>query len=112
MNKKNTHPNGMPKYVSFEEVLIRYLQEDCHHAEGFLEAALTDFQEDGNVAAFLPALRHLAKAQGGMTKLSQETHLNRKALYKALSPAGNPRLDTLHAIIKALGFRLSAHLAA
>lgn len=36
-----------------------------------------------------------------------KTRLNRQNLYKALSSKGNPTLDTLDAILYALGFRLS-----
>ena len=42
-----------------------------------------------------------------MANLVKETGLNRESLYKALSSEGNPKYETLTAILKALGFRLS-----
>ena len=49
----------------------------------------------------------LQKHKEGMTNLAKETGLNRESLYKALSQDGNPRYETLTAIIKAMGFRLT-----
>jgi len=69
----------------------------------YIDAAL----EDGKKEVLLEALRNIAKAKGGMTSLANETGLNRESLYKTLSENGNPRYETLTAIIKALGFRLS-----
>ena len=53
------------------------------------------------------ALKHLTEAQGGIHQLSEKTHLNQQNLYRVLSHAGNPRLDTLSKIIHALGFKLT-----
>ena len=49
----------------------------------------------------------VAKAQGGFTDLARRTGLSRQSLYKALSPEGNPRLDTLGNILSAMGFKLA-----
>ena len=53
------------------------------------------------------ALRDVAEAQGGLTKLAERADLNRSNLYKVLSEEGNPRLKTLGAVLHELGFRLS-----
>ena len=45
------------------------------------------------------ALRTVAEAMGGMTALAARTGLNRETLYRTLSEKGNPRLDTLTAIL-------------
>lgn len=92
--------------TSYEDRLLVDLKDPVESA-AYLEAALAEFQEDGHIDALLLALRHLAQAQGGLTSLAQKTHLNRQALYRALSPVGNPRLLTLTAILHALGFRLT-----
>lgn len=75
-------------------------QEDIFY---YIDAAL----EDGNSKVLLEALRNVAKAKGGIGSLAKETGLNRESLYKTLSNDGNPKYETLTAIIKALGFRLS-----
>ena len=48
----------------------------------------------------------VARARG-MSKLAEETGLTRAALYKALSPEGNPEFGTVLKVLKALGLGLS-----
>jgi len=57
--------------------------------------------------AFLLALKDVAEAQGGLSKLAERTNLNRPNLYRALSAKGNPKLETISTILHGLGFRLS-----
>ena len=90
----------------FDDVLLSSLT-DPKVAENYLKVALDEYQEDNDLEAFLLAVRNVAKAKGGLNKLSNETHLNRQSLYKALSGKGNPRLITLGKVLKALGFHLS-----
>lgn len=68
----------------------------------YLNAAL----EDGDASVLVAALGDIARAKG-MTQLAKETGVTRDGLYKALSPTGNPSFDTVHKVIKALGFELS-----
>ncbi len=72
---------------------------DAQFAAGYLQSAL----EDGDLSVLLLALRRIAEARGGMTKLAQATGLTREALYRTLSAAGNPRLSSLAAILGATG---------
>lgn len=53
------------------------------------------------------ALRTVADAAGGIAALAEKTGLSRETLYRTLSKKGNPRLDTLAAILAAYGLRLS-----
>ena len=62
--------------------------------------------EEGDAADIRAALGNVAKARG-MTGLSKETGVAREALYKALGKDGNPTLDTLLAVTRALGVKLS-----
>lgn len=62
---------------------------------------------DGDARAVPVALRTVADAVGGMTALAEKTGLARETLYRTLSERGNPRLDTLAAILAAFGLRLS-----
>ena len=84
---------------------------DPEYARVFLDVALEEYEQDGDTEAFLLALRDVAEAQGGITKLAEQTKLNRQNLYKALSEEGNPRLKTLGAVLHELGFRLSVEPA-
>jgi probable addiction module antidote protein len=46
-----------------------------------------------------------------MTEMAARAGVTREALYKALSPTGDPRLSTLLGVIKALGLRLTPRAA-
>lgn len=75
---------------------------DPQYCSKYLSAAFRDSPE-----TFLAALRNVARARKGMSKLAAEAGVNRENLYRTLSEEGNPRLDTLWAILKAIGFRVS-----
>jgi len=62
---------------------------------------------DGDARAVPVALRTVADAVGGMAVLAERTGLSREALYRTLSDKGNPRLDTLVAILRAFGLRIA-----
>jgi probable addiction module antidote protein len=57
--------------------------------------------------------RHIASALGdvarskGMTEIARKSGLGRQALYNALSENGNPTLETLIAVLGALGLELT-----
>lgn len=69
----------------------------------YIEAML----KDGNAHIVPVALRTVADAVGGMAALAERTGLSRETLYRTLSDRGNPRLDTLVAILHAFGLRIS-----
>ena len=73
----------------------------------YLDAAL----EDGDSAVIAIALGNVARAKG-MTDVARESGLSRESLYKSLGEDGNPRLDTLMRVLKAVGVQLSARPAA
>ena len=68
---------------------------------------LNGILEDGDQAALLIALRQMAKAFGGVPKVAEQAHLNATQLYRTLSPAGNPAISSLSAILKVMGLRLA-----
>ena len=74
----------------------------------YLDAWLTDYPEDS--AGIARALGDVARA-AGMAQLARDTGLSRENLYKALSDSGNPSLDTVLRVAKALGLRLRAAAA-
>jgi DNA-binding phage protein len=42
-----------------------------------------------------------------VAELSRRTNLHAKTLYRTLSPAGNPELKSLTALLKAMGMRIA-----
>jgi probable addiction module antidote protein len=69
----------------------------------YIEAML----EDGDPRVVPIVLRTIVEAVGGMATLSEQTGLSRETLYRTLSERGNPRLDTLAAILAVYGLRLT-----
>jgi probable addiction module antidote protein len=67
----------------------------------YLEAAF----DDGDPALIAAALGDVARAQG-MSQLASQAGVTREALYKALSPSGDPRLSTFFGVMKALGIKI------
>ena len=57
--------------------------------------------------AFIAASIGVVARARGMSRLAEETGLTRAALYKALSPDGNPEFGTVLKVLKALGLGLS-----
>lgn len=68
----------------------------------YLEAWL----EDGTAEEIRNALRTIARSKG-MAAVARDSGLTRETLYKALGENGNPTLDTLLKVTKALGVRLA-----
>lgn len=58
-------------------------------------------------AADLFALRTVAEAYSGFGAVAVETGISRESLYRTLSPKGNPILEALLAVLKAVGIKLS-----
>ena len=68
----------------------------------YLDAAF----EDGDPSVIKNALANAARARG-MTEIAKDAGITRAGLYRALSDDGNPTLDTLLKLTKALGLRLA-----
>jgi probable addiction module antidote protein len=68
---------------------------------------LNDILEDGDQAELLVALRQMAKAFGGLSKVAEQAELNPTQLYRTLSPSGNPTVSSLSSVLKAMGLRLA-----
>lgn len=88
----------MGRTKNYKEHLLKELQ-DPEEAAAYLDACLED--EDPHV--FLLALKDVAEARGGMTKLSKKSSLNRQSLYRTLSKRGNPKLVNVCTILSSLG---------
>jgi probable addiction module antidote protein len=66
-----------------------------------------DALETGDAGYIAHALGVIVRARG-MSQVARDAGLSREALYKALSPTGNPTLSTLLGVTKALNIRLGA----
>lgn len=83
----------------------KYLETEDDFAD-----LLNDAMETGDPAYIANALGVVARARG-MTQVARDAGVTREALYKALSPNGDPKLSTLLGVMKALGVKLVAQPA-
>jgi probable addiction module antidote protein len=97
--------------VSHREREIAELRADRQLAVEYLKAAMESLDDPDERAHGLIALRTVAEAYGGLGAIAAEAEISREALYRALSPSGNPTLRILLAVLKAVGMRLSVEIA-
>jgi probable addiction module antidote protein len=69
----------------------------------YLEAAF----EDGYPSLIAAVIGDVARARG-MTQIAKEAGLTRDTMYKSFRREGNPTLETLVSVLKALGLKLNA----
>lgn len=86
---------------SYKEDLFRDLKNP-DYAAGYLSAAIADSPE-----SFLIALRDVVEVYKGMSGLADEAGVNRVNLYRMLSRSGNPRLNSLLAVLRVLPVTIS-----
>lgn len=86
---------------------VAELRADRELAVEYLKAAMESLDDPHDRAAGLIALRTVAEAYGGLGAVAAEAGISREALYRSLSPSGNPTLKTLLAVLKAVGMKLS-----
>jgi probable addiction module antidote protein len=79
-------------------------EEDILH---YLEAAM----EGNDPKHIASALGDVARSKG-MSEIARKAGLGRQALYNALSENGNPTLETLVAVLGALGLELTVQKSA
>jgi len=91
----------MPKSRSYQAQLVHSLQ-DPEEAAAYLSAAFEEIDKE----LFLLALKNVADAQGGLSRLAEISGLNRENLYRMLSDKGNPEFYSLVTLLDALGFQL------
>lgn len=91
--------------ISYEEALIEDFRDDPEFASQYIQTSLEEIDEPGGGAGLATALGQVARAYG-VSRIAEESGLNRESLYRALSPKGNPTLKTVQAVLKPLGLRL------
>ena len=96
----------MPKnHRSLEEISTEYFSQHPEEIEDYLTEIFSEYALDGDSAALLSALRVVARVKG-LTSIADEIGMTRQGLQKALTANGNPRLDNINAIMRALGYQL------
>ena len=92
-----------PATKSHEDATVESFRRDHHLRRITLNGVLAD----GDEAELMVALRRVAEAFGGISKLASNTKLNATTLYRTQSPKGNPELKSMNSMLKSLGLRLA-----
>jgi len=90
-----------PRDASYTDWLRQSLTNP-EEAAAYIEAAI----EQGDDAALLLALRHVAAAHG-MADVARRADVGDKTLFRVLSDKGNPTIATVNKVLHAVGLRLS-----
>ncbi len=96
----------MPPYRTLDHLEEAYFRRHPEEIEPYLHEMFEAFAQDGDAGALLASLRTIARVKG-ISTLADEVGMSRQGLQKALSAKGNPRLDTINAIMQALGYYLA-----
>ena len=91
----------MPKRTRNYDTWLSQQLTDANVAAHYINAAIADTSE-----MLLVALRNVAEAHK-MANVAEKAGVAREALYKTLSEEGNPRIETLLAVLKAMGLRIA-----
>lgn len=89
--------------VAHDDAVVEMFRVDPAFAAEFLNQVLAD----GDQKELLIAMRRIAAAFGGVPELARRTKLHAKTLYRTLSPAGNPELKSLTALLGAMNLRIT-----
>ena len=92
-----------PASRSHEDATAESFRRDPSFAADYLNGVLAD----GDAQELMVALRRVAEAFGGVSKLAGKAKLNATTLYRTLSPKGNPELRSMNSMLKAMGLRLA-----
>ena len=87
--------------TSFKDYLLKDLAQP-EFAKGYLEAALQDFDKDGNIEILLLAMKDIAEAQGGIEELVAWTNLSPQTLTYLLNTEHPPQLGKVLDILSTL----------
>lgn len=94
------------KYRTLNEVSEEYYREHPEEIDGYLKACFEEYSKDGCTPALLSSLRMIARVKG-ISTIAEKTGITRNGIQKALSEQGNPRLDNVNSIMRALGYKLT-----
>jgi probable addiction module antidote protein len=94
----------MPTKRYREDLLERLA--DATYASQYLKAALDETLQDGDMEAFLLALKNIVDATESVQKVASKADVSRQHLHRLLSGKGNPTIETLASVLNAVGLTI------
>ncbi len=87
--------------IPFKDFLLKDLAEP-EFAKDYLDAAIRDFDVDGDIEIILLVIKNVAQAQGGIENLAKWTKLSPQVLTNLLQPEDSLQLDKVLDILSTL----------
>lgn len=96
----------MRQLRTLDQIEEDYFRQHPEEIEEYISVIFEEYAKDDNIGALLASLRTIARAQG-ITATAIAAGMTRKGLQKALSEQGNPKFESVNAILHALGYQLA-----
>jgi len=96
----------MRNYRTFDSIEEEYFRKHPEEIDDYLALIFEEYAKDGDVGALLSSLRTVSRAKG-ISAIAEETGMTRKGVQKALSENGHPKFESVNAILRAMGYRLT-----
>jgi probable addiction module antidote protein len=97
----------MRKYRKLGEVEESYLRDHPKEIDDYIAVLFEEYAKNGDTASLLSSLRIVSRVKG-VSRIAKQSGLSRKGVQKVLSEDGNPRFESINAIMHAMGYRLAA----
>jgi probable addiction module antidote protein len=96
----------MRNYRTIGDVTEEYLRNHPEEVDDYVSIIFEEYARDGDTAALLSPLRIISRIKG-VSFIAETSGLSRKGVQKALSEDGNPKFESVNAIMHAMGYRLA-----
>jgi probable addiction module antidote protein len=93
-------------YRTLSEITEDYLRNHPEEVDNFVSVLFEAYAQNGDTAALLSSLRVVGRVKG-ISLIAENSGLSRKGVQKALSEDGNPKFESVNAIMHAMGYRLA-----
>src|SRR2546421_330128 len=96
----------MRKYRNIDDVTEEYLRNHPDEIDDYVTNLFEEYAKDGDTAALFSSLRIVCRIKG-VSLVAETSRLSRKGVQKALSEEGNPKFESVNAILHAMGYWLA-----
>lgn len=96
----------MRKHRSLNSLEEGYLRDHPEEIDDYISILFEEYAKDGDIAALLSSLRVISRVKG-ISNIAEASGLSRKGVQKVLSEGGNPRFESVNAIMQAMGYCLA-----
>lgn len=95
----------LASFADFSDIQVEDMKKNPDLLRAYLRVAFENYAQDKNRDLLKNCLGIAVRALGA-SKVSRDSKLDRSGLYKAFSPKGNPRFDTLFNVLDCAGIAL------